>query len=75
VSDQPAANNSFENNKLAFEEISLTRKIFLSEATIGMMKVENITKLDLTCRRTKLGSTLNSVLERARALQRLVNLK
>lgn len=42
VSDQPAFNKSFENDKLSLEQISLIGNIFLSDTKLGMMKLENI---------------------------------
>lgn len=77
VSDQPAVNKPFENNKLSLEQISLTGNIFLGAGKSRMIKFENITCSvgpdwsGYLLTRTKLSKTLNNLLKKARALWHL----
>lgn len=74
VSDQPAVNKPFENNKLSLEQISLTGNIFLGDSKSRMIKFEN-TNCSVgphwsgySLARTKLSKTLNNLLKKARTL-------
>lgn len=73
VSDQPAVNKPFENNKLSLEQISLTGNIFLGGGKSRMTKFENTTCTvgpdwsGYLLTRTKLSKTLNNLLKKARS--------